>query len=226
MLGVNFEFRQARPYQAIAEAVQSGEIGDVLVAQIESSGGVVPHRDWRGDPSLAGLGSTSNIGVHLYDILGVILRAEVAEVTAFLDVGRRAGEEMETISAATLRFDNGTIAYVNANQATPKPLNDVVLHGTRGRIESRGLGSLANLLRNRLPAPPVHVTSDDGERSFTLPVDDVFERSLGGFADAVLAGTPPSASGADGIRSVHVASAIAESARTGSSVQLDQPAAR
>jgi 1,5-anhydro-D-fructose reductase (1,5-anhydro-D-mannitol-forming) len=225
-LGVNFEFRHARPYRAIAEAVRAGEIGDVLVAHVESSGGIVPHVGWRGDPGLAGLGTTFNIGVHLYDILGVVLDDEVEEVTALLDVGDRAGDEMELVSSALLRFARGTIAYVNASQATPRPLNDVVLHGTRGRIDGRGLGSLANLLRNRLPTPPVTVVSDNGERTFTEPVEDVFERAIAAFADAVLEGRDPDPSGEDGLRSVRVAEAVAESARRRRTVQLAEVASR
>lgn len=218
-LGVNFEFRHAQPYRAIGEAVDAGEIGDVVLVQVESCGGVVPHRGWRGDRKLAGLGATVNVGVHLYDVLCAILRAEVEEVTATFDVGARAGEEMELVSSVLLRFDTGALAYVNVSQATPHPLNDVVLHGTKGRIDSRGLGSLAFLLRNGLPAPEVRVVSAGGVRTFSLPVSDVFERSVATFADAVLDGGEPVVSGEDGVRSARLVEAIAESARTGALVR-------
>jgi 1,5-anhydro-D-fructose reductase (1,5-anhydro-D-mannitol-forming) len=223
-LGVNFEYRHARPFQAIAAAVHAGEIGDVLVAHVESSGGVVPHKDWRADPALAGLGTTVNIGVHLYDILGVVLDDEIVEVTALFDVDRPR-EELELVSSVLLRFARGALAHVSVSQTTPRPLNDVVLHGSAGRIDSRGLGSLANLLRNRLPAPEVRVVSDSGERTFVEPTADVFDRSVAAFADAVLEGREPDASGEDGARSVRVAAAVAESARTGRTVSLAEAAA-
>jgi 1,5-anhydro-D-fructose reductase (1,5-anhydro-D-mannitol-forming) len=219
-LGVNFEFRHAQPYRAIRDAVRTGGIGDVLIAQVDSSSGILPHKDWRGDPALAGLGTTFNVGVHLYDVLRFVLDAEVVEVTALFDVETDAGTKMELTSLVLLRFDNGTLAYVNANQVVPKPLNDVVFQGTSGRIESHGLGSLAYLLRNKLPCPPVTITTDGGVRTIEHEIADVFERSIGSFATAIVEDREPDAGGHDGIRSVELAQAIARSARTRTTVQL------
>jgi predicted dehydrogenase len=88
--------------------VQSGALGDVRVAECVIAPGRFPLRSWRTDPTLAGLGTMNNLGVHAYDLVRYVLGSEVVEATALLDVGRRA--ELETLALALLRFESGALA--------------------------------------------------------------------------------------------------------------------
>lgn len=212
-LGMNFEFRHAQGFIDIRDAIRAGAIGDVHTIQIDSCGGVVPHVGWRADPSLAWLGATANVGVHLYDVLRFVLDAEVTDLVAMLDVGRLAAEQMETISMVLLRFDNGALAQVVASQRATRPLNDVVIHGSRGRIDSRGIGSLAYLLRSGTPLTEVRVSTEATVESRSYDVSDVFERTISAFAQAVGADIEPAPSGADGLISVQLMDAVVTSAR-------------
>jgi 1,5-anhydro-D-fructose reductase (1,5-anhydro-D-mannitol-forming) len=161
----------------------------------------------------------ANIGVHLGDVLRFVLDAEVEEVAAMLDVGARAGEEMETLALAVLRFEGGALAHVTASQRSPKPLNDLVIHGTRGRIDGRGLGSPGWLMRHGTASVDMRIATDAREERFDYEVDGVFERTLAAFADAVRAAAEPEPSGLDGLRSAELMEAIAESARSGRTVR-------
>jgi predicted dehydrogenase len=127
------------------------------------------------------------------------------------------------LASTLLRFDNRAIASVTVNQLAPRPLNDVVIHGSDGRIASRGLGSLAHLLR-RPEGSSVTVEKVVGNHALQLHYDvaGVFERSVAAFSRAVLDGVEPNPSGADGLRSVQVMEAIAASAITGRTVSLTQ----
>jgi 1,5-anhydro-D-fructose reductase (1,5-anhydro-D-mannitol-forming) len=214
-LGINFEFRHAQPFIDLREVIRAGTIGNVQTVHIESCGGVVPLAGWHTDPELAWLGVTANTGVHIYDLLRFLFGAELSEVVAMMDVSRRAAEEMETTSLALLRLDNGVLAHVAASQSSPQPVNDFVIHGSAGRIDSRGLGSLARLLRSGVPQIKVDIATDQGVETREYDVSDVFERSVAAFAQAVADDSEPSPSGTDGLISVAVLEAIVKSARDG-----------
>ncbi|MBI3055843.1 MAG: Gfo/Idh/MocA family oxidoreductase [Betaproteobacteria bacterium] len=78
-LGVNFHNRFMPCFIETRRIIDSGEIGEVLVVQLEASPGANPastRASWRVDPALAGLGTTMSIGVHVYDILRCLLASE------------------------------------------------------------------------------------------------------------------------------------------------------
>jgi predicted dehydrogenase len=211
-LGVNFQSRHFLPTAEMLSALRGGAIGDVLVVQCEISPGRGPLRGWRTDPALAGLGTMNNLGVHAYDLVRYLLGSEVVEATALLDVGRR--DELETIALALLRFENGTLAYVNANQAVPDRRPDIVLYGTEGRIFGRGV------TRPNIPEAEVAVLSEGEERVTPTPTTDGFARAIAAFQAAVVSGEEPSASGVDGLRSVELTDALRRSAREGRTVEV------
>ena len=50
-----------------------------------------------------------------------------------------ATSQTEELARADFSTDAGALAYANGNQLTPMPLNDIVIHGTSGRIDGRGI---------------------------------------------------------------------------------------
>jgi len=215
-LGITFQTRNHEGMAEIRDLLARGEIGRVVLAEVEMSPGRTLLKGWRTDPSLAGMGTTNNVGVHAYDLLGHLLGAEVVEASAAF--GFEPGFELDTLSLALLRFDNGALAYVNVNQATPYHQPDLVVHGTAGRV----LGK--NVTRPHLSGE-VSVIGNQGERSFPVDSGDCFRRTVGGFANAVLAGLPVSPSGLDGVRSVRLVDALAEAATHKRTVHIDPTAA-
>jgi 1,5-anhydro-D-fructose reductase (1,5-anhydro-D-mannitol-forming) len=210
-LGTNFQTRHFAPVEEIQRAIRAGEIGDILVVQAESSPGANPLRGWRTDASLAGMGTVNNIGVHPLDLVRYLVAAEVREVAAMTDVGRR--DELETLALVLLRFEGGALAYVNANQKVPLHQNDIELYGTSGTILGR------NCTRPGFDSE-VTVRTADGERTIQSSTRDGFDRAVAAFNRAILEDRTPSASGEDGLRSVEVVDAIRTSARSGTIVQL------
>jgi 1,5-anhydro-D-fructose reductase (1,5-anhydro-D-mannitol-forming) len=210
-LGTNFQTRHYAPVEEIKRVLQAGEIGDILVVQAESAAGANPLKGWRTDASLAGMGTVNNIGVHPLDLVRYLLGSEVREVAAMTDAGRR--DELETLALALLRFDNGALAYVNANQKVPFFQPDIELYGTKGTILGR------NATRPGFDSQVV-VRTTDGERTIESTTKDGFHRAVAAFSRAILEDRTPSASGDDGLRSVEVVDAIRTSARSGAIVQL------
>lgn len=211
-LGINFQTRYHTCFEEARAIIASGELGDPLVVQLEVSAGAGGLKGWRTDPTLAGLGSINNVGVHGYDLLRFLLNAEVTDVVALLDVGRKP--ELETLAMCLLRFDNGTIAYVNANQRTPNHQPDIDIYGTKARIVGH------NITRPWLADGELRVLTEKGETVTRHSSLDAFRRTVHAFNQAVLKDGVPNASGLDGLRSVQLTDAMARSAREGRVVEL------
>lgn len=213
-LGVNFHNRFKPCFIETKRIVDSGEIGEVLLIQVESSPGAHPvstSASWRVDPAMAGLGTTMSIGVHVYDILRYILSSEVVEVSAFFDTPRGV---MEQTNLSSLRFANGVIAQLNVNEKVPQPNNDFVIYGTKGRITGRGL------TRGRLGGE-LHVEIGSGEtRRTEFPAIDADAMTVAAFSRALLDGHQFSPSGIDGLRCAQLTDAMVQSAWDGVHVRL------
>ena len=210
-LGMNFQTRHHRCFQDARDVIRSGEIGDVTHMQIDASPGLRLPAGWRANLDVAGLGSVNNITVHIYDLARFLVDQEVTEVSAMFDVGREHAIDMLTM--VLLRFSGGPLAYVNGNQVAFKPLNEIVIYGTTGRIDGRGL--------TRPDAEgDLRVVTENGERTTHFSNADCYRRTLAAFTEAVLDGRDPNPSGLDGLRSVQLTDAIARSAREGCVVEL------
>lgn len=200
-LGITFQTRNHDGMAEAAELVASGGIGRVVIAEVQMSAGRNLPRGWRTDPALAGLGTLNNIGVHGFDVLRYLLGSEVREVTALAD--SEPGFQVDTAALVLLRFANGTLGCVNANQSVPNARDDIVLYGSEGRI----LGQ--NLSRPGRDGTLEFITRD-GTRKIRAASHDAYRRTIDDFARAVLDGREPSPSGEDGLRSVQLTTAIAE----------------
>lgn len=206
-LGIDFQTRHAASSREARRLISSGAIGVPLLVQAEHGSGRNPLRGWRTDPGMAGLGVVNNIGVHVYDLVGFMLGDEPTEVMAMFDVGHAAA--LETLAITTLRFSSGALAYVNANQAVPNRQNDFVIYGSEGRIVGR------NLTRHMQVGELGVIRGDGAEEWARYSTVDVYERVVADMNAAVSTGGEPLATGLDGVRSVVLAEAVAQSAREG-----------
>lgn len=211
-LGINFQTRYHACFLEARRLIESGALGDIQLIQVEVSNGGSPLRSWRAELQLAGLGTINNIGVHAYDLLRYLLQAEVSEVSVLTDVGRKL--ELEVMALALLRFSNGTMAYVNANQAYPNNQPEIDVYGSKGRITA-----------SRVTRPwmegEMRVLTEAGEKVTQESSQDCYRRVIDDFNHAVLEDREPHATGVDGLRSVQLSDAMARSAREGCLVTLE-----
>jgi 1,5-anhydro-D-fructose reductase (1,5-anhydro-D-mannitol-forming) len=210
-IGLNFQTRHHACFQEARQVIEAGEIGDVIAIQVDASPGAVPLGGWRANPQLAGMGAVNNIAVHIHDLLRFLVGGEVIEVTALLDVGRE--ELLERMPMVLMRFSTGALAYANGNQLTPMPLNDIVIHGTKGRIDGR---NITRPMKNG----EMRVVTQGGERSGSYSSHDAYVRAVAAYSKAILEGRNPNPSGIDGLRSVQLTDAIRRSAREGRVVEV------
>jgi 1,5-anhydro-D-fructose reductase (1,5-anhydro-D-mannitol-forming) len=213
-LGINFHNRFMPCFIETRRIIESGEIGEVHLVQLEASPGARSGgrlSTWRVDPAVAGLGTTYSIGVHVYDILRYLLAAEITMVSAFFDTPRGV---MEETNLSLLRFANGVLGQLSVHEKSPLPHNDFVVYGSKGRITGRGL------TRSRTGGELQMLTTDGKTRSTQFPAIDAHGACVAAFSDALLAGRNPVPSGIDGLRSVQLTDAMARSAGDGIHVRL------
>ena len=210
-VGMNFQTRHHTCFEEAKHVIDDGQIGEIIAIQVDASPGNVPFGGWRKDQALAGLGAVNNIAVHIHDLLRFLVGAEVAEVSAMFDVGRE--DVLERMPMILMRFTNGTMAFANGNQVTPLPLNDIVIHGSTGRIDGRGI-------TRPLKAGDMRVVTATGETTAHYSSHDCYIRTVAAYSRAILDGRDPDPSGLDGLRSVQLSEAIKTSAREGRVVEV------
>jgi predicted dehydrogenase len=213
-LGVFFHNRFMPCFVDTKRIIDRGDIGEVLLVQLEASPGARPGgrlSSWRVDPDMAGLGTTYSIGVHVYDILRYLLSSEVVSVSTLFDTPRGV---MEETAMSTFRFASGAIAHVAVHEKAPHPHNDFVIQGTQGRITGRGL------TRSRAGGLLEVLDGKGATRATEYPAINAHAACVAAFSEALLAGREPSPSGIDGLRSVQLTDAMARSAWEGVHVRL------
>lgn len=219
-LGMNFEFRNLASFQFMKEVILSGRLGDIRAIRVEASNGVHELDGWRADRSLAGWGVTASIGAHLFDLVRFLLDSELEEVAALFDTGGGIVETLETSAMVVMRMRSNVLASVFTSSAIPVPVNDVVIHGSRGRLEAAGIGHPGYFMtrtKNRV-ATVTMVSADERRVSKEFEVSGGFERTVTNFRAAIEAGRDPSPSGVDGLRGVEVMEAVLAAASRGTCI--------
>jgi 1,5-anhydro-D-fructose reductase (1,5-anhydro-D-mannitol-forming) len=203
-LGITFQTRFHDNFGRFRDVVQDGSLGEIRAVQVEMSSGRTLLKGWRTDPALAGLGVINNIGVHAFDLIRFLLGAEVTEVTAL--TGHEEDLVPETLALVLLRYTSGALAYVNVNQSVAYPQADITVYGTKGRVIGRSCTRM-NM------AGHLAILTAAGEITLEAASYHAYLGVVMAFEEAVLSGRQPSPSGQDGLRSVELTDAIAESLR-------------
>ena len=205
-LGITFQTRFHGNFSRLREIIQDGTLGEIRVVQVEMSSGRTLLKGWRTDPALAGLGTINNIGVHAFDLIRYLLGTEVTEVTAL--TGHEEGLAPETLALVLLRYGTDVLAYVNVNQSVACPQADITVYGTKGRVVGRSCTRM-NM------SGTLAIMTEASETILETASYDAYKGAVMAFERAITASREPSPSGLDGLRSVELTTAIAESLSEG-----------
>ncbi|OEU86472.1 Gfo/Idh/MocA family protein [Streptomyces oceani] len=225
-LGVAYPVRFSPAYAALRAAVRGGGVGPVLTVAGANNGWLPDgQRAWFTDPGLAGGGALMDHTVHIADLLDELFEdaraVEVYGQTNNLMYADRAA--VETAGLVTVRYDNGAVATIDCSWSQP------VHHPTWGGLELQLVGERATV---EMDAFGQQVSGFDERRraGVLLPwgvnLDEALLRSFlygdDGRGSEPGDGEPVRvADGASGLRSLRIALAGYESARSGHPVALD-----
>jgi 1,5-anhydro-D-fructose reductase (1,5-anhydro-D-mannitol-forming) len=215
VLGTNHHLRNAATHRAMREAIKHGRIGKPLFARVFHAVYLPPNlQGWRIDKPLAGGGAVLDITVHDADTLRFVLDDEPHSVSAMLSRGGMAREGVEDGVMGVVRFSSGLLAQFHDAFTTRYATTGFEVHGEAGSL-------IGSDCMTQAPRGTVLLRSVAGEESLPIVHEDLYERSVRLFQDAVAGRGAPAASGEDGVRSLGVALATLEAARSARETTID-----
>ena len=114
---------------------------------------------------------------------------------------------------AILRFDNGVLAQLHDAFTVKYAGTGLEVHGSEGSI-------VAKDVMTQRPIGEIVLRNASGETAVVVEHENLYVRALRAFNAAVSGQGQPSATGEDGVKSLAVALAVQEAARTGRSVSV------
>jgi 1,5-anhydro-D-fructose reductase (1,5-anhydro-D-mannitol-forming) len=214
VMGTNHHLRNAATHRKMRELIQSGAIGRPLAARVFHAVFLPPHlQGWRIDRPDAGGGVTLDITVHDADTLRFVLGDEIKEVTAMTASQGMGRAGLEDAVMGVMRFGNDAIAQFHDAFTSPHAHTGFEVHGTKGSLYGRDV-------MTQRPVGTLTLRHGDSEEGVPVAHENLYERSVRCFNAAIRGEGEPAASGVDGVRSLAVALAVRESARTGRAVPV------
>jgi myo-inositol 2-dehydrogenase/D-chiro-inositol 1-dehydrogenase len=214
-LQIGFHRRFDTSFRGVKEAIEGGQVGEVLQIVLTSRDPEPPHPGY-----VEGSGGLfRDMGVHDADLARWYLGEEPIEVMAFgsnlVDPAIGAAGDID-IGMALLRTDRGALCHIN--------LSRLARYGYDQRVEVLGTLGMAQA-QNRTPAS-VEVATAAGVSStsphywFPQRYADAYRAEVEAFVEAVTGGAPPPVTGEDGQRAQLIVSAATESLHSGRPVSI------
>lgn len=189
-LGVAYYRRFYPVIGRIKEVIDSGEIGQTVVAQINAFEWFDPPpghpRCWLIDKEQAGGGPMFDFGCHRIELLRHLF-GDVARVRGLVS-DRFFRREVEDTGVAVLQFEQGTCGTLTVTHAAAEPQDTLSVFGNKGSIHVPVLNQ-----------GEIKIITDRGERVETHPPHpNLHQPLIDDFAQAVLARREPTVDGAVG----------------------------
>ncbi|WP_307437628.1 Gfo/Idh/MocA family protein [Labrys monachus] len=214
-MGTNHHLRNASTIRAIRDAVAGGRIGKPLFARVFHAVYLpVGLQGWRIKDAGAGSGVVMDITVHDADTLRFVLGEEPVSVTAFTQQGGMGGDGIEDGVMGVVRFGGGLLAQFHDAFTTKYATTGLEVHGSDGSVI--GIGCMT-----QKPTGDVLLRDASGERKLEVVPENLYVRSVTAFQNALRGEGRPAATGEDGVRSMALALAALESARTGREAMVE-----
>ena len=223
-LAVIAQNRFTDPYMKLKSVLDSGMIGRVLHAEINSywwRGHCYYDLWWRGAWATEGGGCTLNHAVHHIDMLGWMLGTP-EKVTAVLSNAAHDNAEVEDISVAAMQYPGGTLAQVTSSVIHHGEEQAVIIQGERARVSAPWKVYASLSRENGFPIRNESLEAEICEYYDSLPplkysghtaeIDDVMR--------ALETGGRPFIDGVSGRRTIEIITAIYKSGFEGRTVTL------
>ncbi|HEY1945276.1 MAG TPA: Gfo/Idh/MocA family oxidoreductase [Roseiarcus sp.] len=215
VMGTNHHLRNAATHREMRAAIKDGRIGKPLFARVFHAVYLPANlQGWRINAPLAGGGAALDITVHDADTLRFVLDDEPQRVAAMVSRAGMSAEGLEDGVMGVIRFSSGLIAQFHDAFTTRYATTGFEVHGEDGSLIGRDCMTQA-------PAGDVLLRNADGEQLLPIDHEDLYVRSVRLFQDAASGMGTPAATGDDGVRSLAVALAALEAARSGRETAID-----
>jgi predicted dehydrogenase len=224
-LGVIFQMRFGTVAARLREAVQSGALGRIFLADAVDKSSRSPayynSAEWRGTRALEGGGCLMTQSIHIVDLLQHVVgpvRSVIGRVAT-----KQHAIEVEDTATALVSFENGAMGVIESTSSIKPALKSrLELHGDHGTIVANAQYDQIlfwNVGGRTVPDVETHFAIGDTDDPWAYP--QVRHRiQLQDMVDAIREDRDPVLTGEDARVSLAINMAIYESSRTGREVFL------
>ncbi len=215
LLGTNHHLRNAVTHRALRRLIQEGAIGKPLAARVFHAVYLPPRlQGWRLDKPEAGGGVILDITVHDADTLRFALDDEAEEVVALSGQQGLAQSGLEDAVMGVIRFRSGLLAQFHDAFTIKNARTGFEVHGTEGSLIGEDVMTQEPQGRLFLQRHEKREEVDLGQH------ENLYAHQVRHFNAAAHGQGTPFATGEDGVRSLAVAAAVLESAKTGQRIAV------
>ncbi len=215
VLAVNHHMRNGPTLRAMKRLLGEGAIGQPLAVRIFHAIQLPDFlRTWRVANAAAGGGAIFDLTVHDADTLRFLLDDEVKDVVAIASQQRYGEGDVEDAVMGAMQMRSGVVVSFHDAFTIGSAPTGLEIHGTEGSLFGREVLRQDPVGDVMLRRGQEEVAVDVGERG------NLYVHGIRRFTEAARGDGRPSVTGEDGLRSVAVAAAVAEAARTGRRVEV------
>jgi 1,5-anhydro-D-fructose reductase (1,5-anhydro-D-mannitol-forming) len=214
LFATNHHLRCSGSHRTIRKLIADGRIGRVLSLRIFHAVHLPENlRGWRINSAEAGGGVIPDITVHDADVARFLLGEDPSTVVAQMGVsGMGEGVEDSAMSAWTM--PSGAMVMSHESFTHPFAGSGLEMHGTEGSILARGV-------MTQRPVGEIDLVTKSGRETIPFPTHDLYVQGIAEFVAAIPGKGRPAANGWDGVKSLAIALAIREAARTENRQHID-----
>ena len=210
----NHHLRCAGSHRAIRDLIASGRVGRVLSLRVHHAVHLPPHlQGWRINDPGAGGGVIPDITVHDADTVRFYLGEDPAGVVAQM-AASGMGLNVEDSCMSVWTMPSGAQVFAHESFTHRFAGSGIEVHGTEGSIFARGV-------MTQRPVGEIDLVTEAGREAVPFEGHDLYAEGVRLFAGAVEGKGHPAADGKDGVKSLAVALAVREAARTGIRQNVD-----
>lgn len=196
------------------KALEAGAYGDAIALSARRVSSF-PER-------IKDVGVIMDLGIHDVDVMRYLLGSEVESV--FTQGRRRKHEVFEDHANILLDFDNGTTGFVEINWLTPMKVRKLSLTCSKNFVEldyvKQSLVISSSALMEYDPFNLYQVPLEYDIRRVSIKKEEPLKNELNDFLDSITKKREPLVSGEDGLRTMRVIMAAAESSKTKKRISL------
>ncbi len=212
ILGVIAQNRFKDPIMRLKQVVDSGKIGRVLHAQVDSfwwRGHCYYDLWWRGLWEKEGGGCTLNHAVHHIDMLGWML-GKPERVQALLSNAAHDNAEVEDVSIAALQYPKGAVAQITSSVIHHGEEQQVIFQGEKARISAPWKVYASTSMDNGFPTENKELEKELEEYYESLPtlLHTGHEGEIDNVLTAIETGSRPLITGESGRLTIELITAI------------------
>jgi 1,5-anhydro-D-fructose reductase (1,5-anhydro-D-mannitol-forming) len=215
VLGTNHHLRNAVTHRTLRRLIQEGAIGRPLAARVFHAVYLPPRlQGWRLDRPDAGGGVILDITVHDADTLHFALADDAEEVIALSGQQGLGRGGLEDSVMGVIRFRSGLLAQFHDAFTIKNARTGFEVHGSEGSL-------IGEDVMTQEPRGRVFLQREGKREEIDLgPHENLYAHQVRHFNAAAHGQGTPFATGEDGIRSLAVATAVLESAKTGQRIAV------